>query len=256
MKKRHIALDADYLIFETTEDKGSTGNYFEVETGLNGGSEYQKPLKPYKKILKKAIAEVVDEIAANLPGEVSGKVKVIFSDPNGNFRYDIFPNYKNNRKGSKRSKMFYRLRKWAHRKYGYEDGVEADDVVAYYVREKGWIGASFDKDLLKGVPGTWFDVYHLRRFITTTTKKEAAHFNLLQTLAGDSTDGIKGIPRVGMKTAENLLRSNGESWEGVVKSYLDAGLTEEDAILNRRLIGMDQWTKKKGLKLWKPKKDK
>ena len=33
---------------------------------------------------------------------------------------------------------------------------EADDEVAYYVREKNWIGASMDKDLLRGVAGDWF----------------------------------------------------------------------------------------------------
>ena len=242
MKKKMIALDADYLIFQLTEGKAQTNSAFPDADGMEV-EEYKKPLKPYKKALKKAIKDVEQEVAANLPGEVKG-IKPFFSDPTGNFRYDIFPDYKKNRKGSERSELFYRLGRWAFKKYGFVPNTEADDVVAYHVR-KGWIGASFDKDLLKGVAGTWFDVYHSRRYIVWTTEEDAKHFTLLQTLAGDSTDGIIGIPRVGMKTAEKLLIANGDNWEGVVKSYENAGLTEEDAILNRRLIGMDQYDGKR-----------
>ena len=129
------------------------------------------------------IQDVEDEIAANMPGEVKG-IKVILSDPNGNFRYDIYPEYKGER--PKRSALWYRLHKWGIKKYGYTKGIEADDEVAYLVRKKNYIGASMDKDLWRGVAGTWFNVYHTKRHITHLSEGEARNFNLTQVLSGDS----------------------------------------------------------------------
>ena len=115
--------------------------------------------------------------------------------------------------------------------------------------KRGAIGISTDKDLLKGVEGTWYDAYH--KEWVYTNKETASRFVLLQSLAGDSTDGIKGLPRVGLKTAEKLLDKHGGTWEGVVQAYIEAGLTEEDAILTRRLVSMTQWKPSKGVKLWR-----
>jgi DNA polymerase-1 len=252
--KKMIALDADYLIFECTEGKFTQNKHFGSEEGEVEGEKYKEPLKPFKVKFKRLVSDVENEIAANLPGEVKG-IKVIISAPDGNFRYKIYPEYKANRKSGSRSELFYRLRKWVIKKYGYVKDVEADDVVAYYVREKGWIGASFDKDLLRGVPGVWFDTYHARRNLNTTSEGEARNFNLIQNLSGDPTDNIKGIPGVAEKTAIKLLDKHGWDWGGVVAAYKEKGLTIEDAILNRRLICMNQWTPKKGVKLWKPKKN-
>lgn len=251
MKKRMIALDADPLIYQATESKKDTMNYFGKETEGENLSEksYKKPLKPFKRRFKQLVKDIEDEVAASLPGIVKGIVP-IFSDPVSNFRYDIYPEYKNKRTNPK-SKEYYRLRKWLLKKYGYVKHVEADDVVAYYVREKKYIGASLDKDLLKGVEGVWFNTHYMKRTSHTTDAVDAYTFTLQQTLAGDNVDSIPGIPRVGMKTANNLLTSNGCSWEGVEQSYINAGLTKEDALLNRRLIGMDQFDGKK-ITLWRP----
>jgi DNA polymerase-1 len=186
---------------------------------------------------------------------VKGKTKVIFSDPAGNFRYELEPQYKANRKDLKKSPEFYALREWALKKYIYESNLEADDLCGYYAR-KGYIVCSIDKDVIKGVAGTFFDVYHARRTFHDTSELEARNFTLLQTLMGDTTDNIKGIKGVGEATAIKLLDKHGWSWDGVVKAYEEKGLTEDDAVLTRRLVGMDQWHKKKGLKLWQPKKTK
>ena len=81
---------------------------------------------------------------------------------------------------------------------------------------------------------------------------EAYRFTLMQTLAGDLGDGIPGLPRVGLKTAEKLLGEYGFDWKGVVSIYEKYGKTEKDAILMRRLVGMDQLVKTKKGK-WKIK---
>ena len=240
-----IALDADYLMFECTE-----GNYITKNTFANE----QVDLKPFKKRFKQLVKDVEDAIAVEMLGKVKIKgIEVIIGDPDGNFRYDIYPEYKANRKGGDRTETFYKLRKWALKKYGYVKGVEADDVVAHYVR-KGWIGASFDKDLLRGVAGAWFDTYHTRRHMRITEPFEARNFNLIQNLTGDPTDNIKGLPRVAEKAAIKLLDEHGWDWEGVLAIYKEKGFDEKDATLTRRLTSMEQWSPKKGVKLWKPKK--
>lgn len=193
----------------------------------------------YKNQVRDVIQEYVDivEVESIFHNWYPENVYVVFTDSKGNFRHNLTNDYKANRKGKQPTEIFMRLKRWVRKEYIYVRGFEADDIVAYHVR-KGGIGVSTDKDLLFGVPGRWYDSYH--KTWIKTTRKEAKRFTLLQTLAGDSVDNIRGIPRVGMKTAENLLVSNGDTWEGIVTSYENAGLTEEDAILTRRLIGMDQ----------------
>ena len=255
-KKRMIALDADSLIFTATEGKSNTGKYFKQENEGDALVEkaYNTPLKTFKTKFKRLVKEIEKEVNTATSGKVKG-IKIFLSDPDTNFRYRLYPEYKNKRDGSKRSPDFYRLRKWALKKYGYVKDCEADDIVAYYVREKKYIGASLDKDLLSGVAGTWFNVYWNKRIddpvVNVVSDEDARVFTLLQTLAGDNVDSIPGIPRVGLKTALNLLQSNGYDWNGVVAAYQNAKLTKEDALLNRRLVGMDQYNGKK-IVLWTP----
>jgi len=190
-----IALDADYLIFMCTEGKDVTNRgLFGSESGSVNSKKkkkYKESLKPFKDKFKRLVSEVENEIAASMVGEVKG-IKVVLSDSTGNFRYDMYPEYKGER--PVRSPLFYRLRKWAEKKYPYVKGIEADDEVAYLVSKKNWIGASMDKDLLRGVSGDWFNVHFMSRTFVRTEPLEAANFNLIQTLMGDPVDNIKALP--------------------------------------------------------------
>ena len=82
MKKRMIALDADYLIFMCTEGKYVKNGAFGAEEGSTKAKDYKEPLKPYKNKFKRLVKEVEDEIATDMVGQVKG-IKVILSDPNG-----------------------------------------------------------------------------------------------------------------------------------------------------------------------------
>jgi len=274
-KKRMIAHDADYLIFMCTESKAVKTGGFKAEGGGSvKGKKYKEPLKPYKNKLKRLIQDVEDSFSATFVGQVKG-IKPIFSDPNGNFRYDIYPEYKGER--PERTKLFYRLRKWALKKYGYVKGVEADDEVAYLVGVKGWFGASMDKDLWRGVAGDWLNVHYMSMSFVNTSEGEARNFNLIQTLMGDPTDNIKALPKkdgdpmipvanlpkgqrqpfkVTEKIAIELLDKFGWSDEGVLAVFKSKGFGEKERTLNRRLIGMDQYHPKKGVRLWTPKNKK
>ena len=60
-------------------------------------------------------------------------------------------------------------------------------------------------------------------------------WHLIQTLAGDQTDGYSGVPGIGIKRAVALFEENGYTWETVVKAFADKGLDEEVALTNARL---------------------
>ena len=60
-------------------------------------------------------------------------------------------------------------------------------------------------------------------------------WHLIQTLAGDQTDGYAGAPGIGVKRAEILFEKHGYSWETVVKVFKEKGLSEEIALQNARL---------------------
>ena len=245
IKKKKICIDADFVLFACAEGSYVKDNQFANE---------KVKLAPYKERFKAIIHDIVEEAAAEYLGviKIKGEPKVLLGDPDGNFRYEIYPEYKGNRKSSARSDLFYRLRKWALKEYGYVKGVEADDVYGYLVGVKGYLGCSFDKDCLKGIAGSHFDTYHTRRFTIETSITDALNFNYLQTLMGDRVDNIKGLPRVGEATARKLLDEHGWSWDGVLKAYESKGLGKKDMLLNARLVLLTQWTPKKGVKLWKP----
>jgi 5'-3' exonuclease len=82
-----------------------------------------------------------------------------------------------------------------------------------------------------------------------TTKKDANRFLCLQALMGDAGDGIPGLPKCGIKTAEKYLASlKKPTLDDVIQIYKDKGFPKEDAITQIRLVHMGQVEKinKKG----------
>jgi 5'-3' exonuclease len=126
----------------------------------------------------------------------------------GNFRSDLFPGYKANRARNVTNKFVPMLREWAVANgYALEaHGQEADDYLRIWAEEHRSRGEEFcvvsiDKDL-KCIPG-----YHYNPWTNThlhQTEADAMQLYYRQIMMGDSTDGIKGIPKLGPKTAEKL----------------------------------------------------
>ena len=248
MEKKLVAIDADHILYDIASPPSAT------RKGTLKGKSIAKvshSIKKLKKAFKERIREYtkIAEVESIAFDWTTGETMVVIGDKS-NFRYDIFPEYKANRAGKEHTEEFIKLRKWARKKYAPKQNVEADDVVAYYV-ERGAIGFSTDKDLLKGVAGIWFDCYHARKHWKYTEKDEANHFNLIQYVAGDGDDNIQGIKGVAEKTAIKLLDEAGWNWQGVKQIYLNKGYTLDDAILTRRLVSMKQWSPKKGIQLFK-----
>lgn len=110
--------------------------------------------------------------------------------------------------------------------------LEADDAIGIYAtKESGHIICSPDKDM-RQIPG---DLYDLSDGIITITKQEGNRWHLIQTMAGDQTDGYSGVPGIGIKRAAALLDKHGDTWKTVVDAFADKDLDESVALLNARL---------------------
>ncbi len=94
--------------------------------------------------------------------------------------------------------------------------LEADDLVSYfkYKDPENTIVCSPDKDVLYQTAGKHYN-YGKREFVTTSVAN-ADHFLWKQTLMGDSTDNIEGIPGIGPKKAEKLLSEGDTSYKNIV----------------------------------------
>jgi 5'-3' exonuclease len=207
-----------------------------------------------------------------------------------NWRKAIMPTYKHNRLKVRKPICYQPLREYCSEKYPtfMRPGLEGDDVLGIlatgnFPQYGERIIVSIDKDL-QTVPGRHMrldDEEHSLRLITV---EEADRFHLLQTLAGDPTDGYSGCPGIGMKTAQELLdtglvlvprpktisrgprkgvietewvaEAEGTPWEIVVSAYQSKGLGEEAALLNARVARIcrasDYDFTKKEVKLWVP----
>ena len=178
---------------------------------------------------------------------------ILFFSDSVNFRKKISPDYKGHRN---RKKPCGYKRVISNLKIQYNviimKELEADDAMGIHATaHPGNIIVSPDKDM-RQIPGK---LYNLDDTVEITAE-EGAKWHMIQTLAGDQTDGYSGVPGIGVKRAETLFNKQGYSWSTVVKAFVDKGLTEDDALMNARLakiLTLDDYdTKRQEPKLWSP----
>ena len=165
--------------------------------------------------LKEAKAMFQDRLVAIEERLNSHKVTLCISDK-VNFRKTVYPNYKSNRKKTRKPLGFATM--------------PPNKAQAIMVSD--------DKDL-KTVPGRLYRP--MSDELMTITEAEADYNFLLQTLTGDTTDGYPGLKGYGPKTAEKLLGSR-PAWSLVEQAYIKAGQTREDALVQARLARILRWT--------------
>jgi len=157
---------------------------------------------------------------------------ILFFSDSTNFRKKILPDYKGHR-NRKKPCGYKRLINELKKEYKViiKPTLEADDCMGIYsTKYPGNIIVSPDKDM-KQIPG---QLYNFEE-VFTITSAAGAKWHLIQSMAGDQTDGYAGVPGIGVKRAESLFKDQGYSWKTVVKAFEDKGLTEEDALINARL---------------------
>jgi DNA polymerase-1 len=181
---------------------------------------------------------------------------VLFFSDSTNFRKQIQVDYKGHRNRKKPCGYKRVINKL---KTEFEvicmDSLEADDAMGIYAtKNKGNCIVSPDKDM-RQIPGKLYNLDET----TTITPEEGAKWHLIQTCAGDSTDGYGGVPGIGVKRAENLFKEKGYSWKTVVEAFAEKSLSEEVALTNARLAKIlttdDYDYEKKRPILWSPKAD-
>ena len=181
---------------------------------------------------------------------------ILFFSDSKNFRKKISPEYKGHR-NRKKPCGYKRVIRNLHVEFDVitMPELEADDAMGIYATKfPGNTIVSPDKDM-RQIPGKLYNLEDT----TTITPEEGARWHLIQTLAGDQTDGYSGVPGIGVKRAATLFDKEGYSWATVVKAFEDKGLTEEDALLNARLAriltAQDYDSKTKTPILWTPEAD-
>lgn len=208
--------------------------------------------------INKAKQKFRDQIKKYQEATQIDEFKLCFSGSQ-NFRKSLNPTYKGNRKGSK-PVGYGVIKEWALQEFPsmYKPSLEADDCLGILATrfEGRTVILTIDKDLLS-VPGK---MYHLKPDGTGEwydTDLKTADFRFLsQAISGDHTDGYGGVPGVGPKKAEELLKKHGAVWKTVEDAYIKAGLTKEDALLNARMariLRKEDWDfDNEQVKLWNP----
>ena len=133
----------------------------------------------------------------------------VFISEGKNFRYDVYEDYKSNRKDLPPIPYRKEIKEWLMSEYPQvalvsDPKLEADDRLGYYATEDQdeeiRIIVSIDKDL-EQVP-TWVMNPDKWRFPTLITPEHAFKQQMMQWMCGDSTDGYNGIKGFGIKKFE------------------------------------------------------
>ena len=177
---------------------------------------------------------------------------LFFTSPN-NFRKKIYPEYKGHR-NRKKPCGFKRVINQLKKDYKVivQPTLEADDSMGIYATKwEGNIIVSPDKDM-RQIPGRLYDF----KETVNITPEEGARWHLIQTMSGDNTDGYAGVPGIGIKRAEKIFSEKGYTWQAVVETFEEKGMTEADALVNARLARIltndDYDEAKKEPILWSP----
>jgi len=159
----------------------------------------------------------------------NAKIIMIFDAKGSNFRHEIFPEYKANRKSAEddlvvQIEPLYEIIRAMGFHFLCEKGVEADDVIATLAKlanknEVETIIASSDKDLFQLVGGNIKQLDMKGKLYSEDEVEEKMGVKPNQildllALTGDTSDNIPGVPSVGPKTASKWLQLYG-SVEGV-----------------------------------------
>ena len=235
-----ILIDADILLYQTLL---TTEHEIEFEDDL---WVMFTDLKEATTSFKDKVTKITDQVGTD-------NILLCFSDKE-NFRKDINPTYKMNRKATRKPMGFLEFKELAMEAYPSisKPRLEADDILGILQTKPGanTIIVTMDKDL-KQIPGK----HLVNGEVITITKEQGDHFHMLQTLMGDAVDGYAGCPGIGKVKAEKILAS-GEPWPTIVETYEKAGLGEEDALLMARMARILQWDDwdgdKQKVKLWNP----
>ena len=214
-----LLIDCDYIVYKCCAA---------AETELDFGDDVIVVTSKFSDAYK-CVQRDIDIIKREFP--FYDEIILFFTSPN-NFRKKILPEYKGHR-NRKKTCGFKRVINQLKKDYKVivKDTLEADDTMGIYATKyPGNIIVSPDKDM-KQIPGK---LYNFDETVDITPE-EGARWHLIQTMSGDNTDGYSGVPGIGIKRAEKIFSEKGYTWQAVVETFEEKGMTEADALINARL---------------------
>ena len=257
---RTVIIDGDVLVYKVASAVADT---FELDTEEDDDYIYRNIGWANKEDARKVTEKMIDDICKCCKSQ---ELVICLSDMNGNFRKQINPDYKGNRKCIKPI-LYNWLRKYL-KETGYKiyekPNLEADDVIGILATSEKIIKGdkvvwSLDKDF-KTIPCKFHRASPTGKDKSEIITKEAADWWFMyQTLIGDKVDGYEGCKGIGDKTARKILGEIGEKsleemWDLVQKTFEEKGYSQEDALKNARMARIlrveDYDFKNKKVKLW------
>ena len=235
-----LLIDADFIVYKccaAAESEIDFGDDVIVVT-----SSFKEAYSCVKRELKK----IADKFG-------SFDDLILFFSDSKNFRKNIEKSYKGHRNRkkpcgyrrviNKLTKEFEVIRM---------PQLEADDSMGIYsTKNLGNIIVSPDKDM-RQIPGMLYNFEES----TLIKPEDGAKWHLIQTMAGDNTDGYSGVPGIGVKRAVAMFEDKGYSWKTVVEAFKEKDLSEEIALMNARLariLTTEDYDDEKGEPiLWNP----
>ena len=218
-----LLIDCDFLAYKAAQA---------CEEGIDFGedvivtqSNFSSVLKIFEREIKKVKTAMMDDDL------------ILYFSSTENFRKKIYPDYKGHR--NRRKPLGYRrLVNHCRDNYNFvcRKGLEADDAIGIDATNPKYasldnIVVSPDKDM-KQIPGV---LWNLTDDVEEITKEDGDKWHLIQSLAGDPTDGYSGCPGIGVKRALELLNKHDSKWEAICQAFRERGLSDDDALLNARL---------------------
>ena len=213
-----LLIDADYIVY-----KSCAAAEYDIDWGddvIMVGSKFSEAYANTKR--------EIDRVKSNF---FDPDVILFFSDST-NFRKRVAADYKGHR-NRKKPCGYKRVIHALHDHYRViiMPTLEADDSMGVYATSNDdCVICSPDKDM-KQIPGSVWNMDEM----FTIDKRNGWEWFLIQTLAGDSTDGYSGAPGFGIKTSQKFFGDYGYTWNSVVQAFESKGLTEMDALRNARL---------------------
>ncbi len=216
-----LLIDADYVVYKCCAA---------AETEIDWGDDVILVTSKFSDAytaVKREFLKIINHFLWDVP-----ELILFFSD-SVNFRKSIQPLYKGHR-NRKKPCGYKRVINKLKTEYNVVlmPTLEADDALGIYATQNQGrcCICSPDKDM-RQIPGRLFDMSETMN----VEKADGEKWHLIQTLAGDQTDGYAGVPGIGVKRAIALFEEKGYSWKTVVEAFADKDLSEDVALENARL---------------------
>jgi DNA polymerase-1 len=257
---RTVIIDGDVVVYKVAE---AVADNFDVATDEQDDFIYRNIGWASKERANEVLDTMINDICSDCKAQ---NAYICLSDMNSNFRKNINPLYKSNRRAIK--PILYEYLRNYMLNSGYKvyerPSLEADDVIGILATSTKIIKGdkvvwSLDKDF-KTIPCKFHRASVNGNDISEIITPNAADWWFMyQTLVGDTVDGYSGCKGIGDKTARKILGEIGEHslqemWSLVVATYEKQGFSKEEALLNARMARIlrveDYDFKNKEIKLW------